>query len=205
MSKLPAYSDVLEYWFAGAADNDPLLKSRMPTWFGSSTEIDAEIRDRFLPAVEAATAGELSAWVPAPKKRLALILLLDQFTRNCYRGTRRAFAADDLALDLTLTGIELAMHEDLGPAEQVFFLMPLQHAESLQIQEKSVQQFEDLLHRLPEIRQPHFRGFVEYARLHFDIVKRFGRFPHRNGILGRTDTPEEKEYLSKDAPRFGQR
>ncbi len=200
----PGADDILEFWFGDSVSEDQVIGARMPLWFGSDPDTDLTIRKRFSDDVEKAASGQFDAWSASPRGTLALIILLDQFPRSLGRGTPAAFAQDARALSLCIAGIESAHQEALAYIEQVFFMMPLQHAESLAVQETSVRQFEALLDRIPEKRRQHYQGFVKYAHMHCEIVRRFGRFPHRNAILGRTSTHEEREYLAGDAPRFGQ-
>jgi uncharacterized protein (DUF924 family) len=166
---------------------------------------DALMAERFGLAAEAAAAGRLDDWAATPSGRLALILLLDQLPRNLYRGTARAFATDAAARALTVEGIEIGHDRALHPLERVFFYLPLEHAESPADQERCVQLFEALQREAPPGFEEPFAGFTRFARWHRDIVARFGRFPHRNRLLGRADTTEETRYLQGDAPAFGQR
>jgi uncharacterized protein (DUF924 family) len=135
---------------------------------------------------------------------LSLILLLDQFPRNIYRGTRRAFAADEKALHLTLTGIQSGADAALDRIERLFFYMPLQHSESLEVQDESIAAYRRLLDESPEALRPQFAEALEAARDHRAIIERFGRFPHRNRALGRVSTRDEREFLASEAQAFGQ-
>lgn len=197
-------ASVLQFWFADSSKNDQAISSRMPVWFGSDAAIDEEIRMLFGELVETAAAGRLEHWAGLALGRLALVILLDQFPRNLYRGTARAFAHDPLALAICEQSMDDGSLLTLAAIQQVFMLMPLQHAESKLIQSRSVKEFENLLDRLPPARREAFKGFTSYAHLHASIVHRFGRFPHRNAILGRMNTTAEEKYLAGDAPRFGQ-
>lgn len=190
--------DVLSFWFGEPGED------RGATWFGSDAALDAEIGRRFGAAVRAAQAGELDHWAEDAHGRLALVILLDQFTRNIHRGTPAAFAADERALALTEEGIARGHDRELEPIERVFLYMPMQHAESRDVQARAVATFESLADEVPDADRERFAGFAKYARLHRDIVARFGRFPHRNAILGRESTTAERDYLGGDAPRFGQ-
>lgn len=199
---------VLDWWFGRGGRADPALEARMRFWFGGDTQEqqlqrDAEIRARFGELMARAERGELDAWADGPRRRLALILLLDQFPRNVYRGTARAFATDDRALALALSGMQAGADAALSPAERMFFYMPLQHAESPEVQEESVAAFRRLLAEAPQESSAVFEASLKYAELHRDIVRRFGRFPYRNRVLGRATTPEELAWL-RDAPTFGQ-
>jgi uncharacterized protein (DUF924 family) len=165
-------NDVLEFWFSSPQ------RSR---GYAKDNKFDEEIRSRFLTTYEAACAGKLDDRRQAPESLLALIILLDQFPRNMFRGSARAFASDAQAMALTKEGIEKGFDRCLRGTQTDFFCMPLMHSESLADQ--------DLLVQLGH-------GDNRYAREHREIIARFGRFPHRNQILGRASTPEEVLYLA---------
>jgi len=168
--------DVLAFWFSSAQ------RSR---WYAKDNNFDAEIRRRFLATYEATRSGKLDEWSNAPKSLLSLIILLDQFPRNMFRGSARAFASDAQAVRLTKEGIEKRFDRSLSGAQLDFFYMPLMHSESLSDQ--------DLL-----IEWGH--GDNRYARQYHEIIARFGRFPHRNETLGRENTAEEAAYLAQRHP-----
>lgn len=201
---------VHSYWFGRLPLDRVSLDERMRLWFGkdaTATEIAATDRDiaaRFGDLVERALRGELDAWGDGPRRRLALILLLDQFPRSLHRGTARAFAGDEKALSLTLDGLQRAADAALDPVERLFFYMPLQHAENAEVQEESVAAFSRLVTESPSELRPVFEGSLLYARQHAEIVARFGRFPHRNAALGRSATPDEDAWLRAGGERFGQ-
>lgn len=197
---------VLTFWFQGQALSAARIERRMGAWFGKDPGFDHEIERAFKDDVEAASAGQFIHWANAPRGRLALILLLDQFRRNIYRGTAAAFARDQAALALCMAGILDNQDLDLTPIEQVFFYMPLQHAESRQAQTKSVALYSRLAGTVEPACREIFEGIARFAELHARIIRTFGRFPHRNALLGRENTAEEIEYLAgDDAPDFGQR
>jgi uncharacterized protein (DUF924 family) len=154
-------------------------------WFSRSDAFDADIRSRFLPTYEAAAAGKLSEWEDQAESALALILVLDQFPRNMFRGDKRAFAADALARDVAHRAINRGFDKTFPPAERTFFYLPFEHSEELDDQERCLALFKamgDL-------------DLLRWAELHADIIRRFGRFPHRNAMLGRATTAEEKSFL----------
>ena len=194
---------VLTFWFQGRALSAPRIERRMGAWFGEDPGFDLEIERVFKGDVAAASAGQYIHWANAPRGRLALILMLDQFRRNIYRGTAAAFARDPTAFALCMAGIQ--DNQDLAPIEQVFFYMPLQHAESRQAQTKSVALYARLAETVAPACREIFEGIARFAELHARIIKTFGRFPHRNALLGRESTAEEIEYLAGEAPDFGQR
>jgi uncharacterized protein (DUF924 family) len=185
--------DVLGFWFG--APGSPEYGRAREMWFRKSDATDAAIRARFGTDVEAALAGELAAWAAAPSSALALIVLLDQFTRNIFRDTPRGFAGDAMALalarDLVATGHDRSLH----PVERWFVYLPFEHAESLAAQTESVR----LYTLLAEEGAP---DALVWARKHYDVIARFGRFPHRNAILGRPSTLDELAFLQLPGSRF---
>lgn len=200
----PDIQRILDFWFVDEPMTQPSLDSRMERWFGSGPEFDELIRRDFGTLVEKVSDGSLSRWSETIEGRLALIILLDQFRRNIHRGTREAFSRDAMALKLCVEGAMTGAYRDLDPFRQAFFFMPLQHAESLKIQERSLRIYRGLVGAVSETLKATFTTFAEFAELHYDIIRAFGRFPHRNRILGRENTPEEAEYLDGGALRFGQ-
>jgi uncharacterized protein (DUF924 family) len=194
---------LLDEWFGDTRRDPALASQRNAFWFGADRQRDARLRQSFGESVEDALAGGFTGWQDEPASRLALIILLDQLTRNIHRGTPRAFAGDPRAAALCLAGIGTGMERALAPVEQAFFYMPLQHTEDRAAQEMSVQQFRSLAERNPEHRRV-FDHFLEFAEEHRNVIERYGRFPHRNAILGRESTTEEVAYLEQGAPRYGQ-
>ena len=196
---------VLTFWFQGRALSAPRIERRMKIWFGEDPAFDHQIEREFRHDVEAASAGRLIHWADAPRGRLALILLLDQFRRNIYRGAAAAFSHDRMALELCMGGLLDNQDHDLAPIEQVFFYMPLQHAESRPAQARSVALYGRLARTGTPACRKLFERIARFAELHARIIQTFGRFPHRNALLGRENTAAETEYLAGDAPDFGQR
>ncbi|MFY9317155.1 MAG: DUF924 family protein [Burkholderiales bacterium] len=172
-------AEVLEFWFG----------RERKAWFAKDTQFDAEIRSRFLPLYEQASAGGLSSWHEEPRSCLALVIVLDQFPRNMFRGTARAFAADRLALEAARTIVARGWDKAFTPDERTFAYLPFEHSESLEDQERALQLFEGSEN-------------YEWARKHYEVVRRFGRFPHRNAALGRASTPEELEFLRQPGSGF---
>ena len=206
---LPADNDtriaeILTYWLGAAAPTDADALTRQSLWFTKSADTDAEIRARFGPLVEEALSGTLDGWAESARGRLALILLLDQFTRNLFRGTPKSFAGDSQALQLALDGI-LAGH-DTDPAipsvARIFCYLPLEHAEDGPLQAQSVAAFAKLHELAAPALRSFFAGTLDYALKHQDVITRFGRFPHRNAILARPSTPQEQEYLAQPGAGF---
>lgn len=195
---------ILSFWFKEHELSAPQIDGRMDTWFGEDPVFDHEIERDFAEDVERASAGELNHWAHEPRGRLALILLLDQFRRNIYRGTAKAFEKDKAALKLCVEGAMGKTDRGLAPIHRVFFYMPLQHAESRKVQAKSRKIYQRLAASVSETYKETFETIAQFADLHADIIDRFGRFPHRNKLLNRENNPEEDEYLADDSPGFGQ-
>ncbi len=195
---------ILDFWFQEQALTAPQIDRRMEIWFGSDPLFDHEIVENFGNDVELASNGKLNHWADSPRGLLALIILVDQFRRNMYRNTEKAFSKDKLALKFCVEGAMQKKEQDLAPIEKVFFYMPLQHAESAKVQAKSVELYKRMTESVSPTYRETFETVLQFAELHKDIIDQFGRFPHRNELLGRENTPEEDEYLSGDSPDFGQ-
>jgi uncharacterized protein (DUF924 family) len=202
--------DVLDFWFGETSPRGDALVVRMNTWFGNTTAetqaaFDAQIRERFGADVELALRGELDHWAQTPRGRLALVVLLDQFPRNLFRGTARAFAGDLRAQRLVVEGCDTGADRALDLVERYFFYMPLQHAENADLQERSVAAFRQLAAETPDDIRETLESGPHYAEEHRNIIARFGRFPHRNAALDRESTAAERAYFASDAPDFGQK
>lgn len=195
---------ILGLWFEERELTAPQIDARMDVWFGEDPELDERIRKDFEDEIRDASEMRLGHWRATPRGRLALIIVIDQFRRNVYRNTAAAFSHDKLALKLCIEGIVQQVDRDLTPIERVFMYMPMQHTEMLNVQKKSVLVFSALAKRVSPTLRETFQTFAEFAELHHDIIERFGRFPHRNAVLGRANSPEERQYLEGDAPSFGQ-
>jgi uncharacterized protein (DUF924 family) len=191
-SRAAELSRRIELWFGG--DDAPELRARQ----------DAEIAAQFSELVERAASGALGSWADSPRRRLSLIILLDQFPRNIFRGKSRAFAYDKEALALALSGMQSAADGALDALERIFFYMPLQHSESQEIQDESVAAYRRLVAEAPEDLRGVCQDSLDAAEAHRDIIRRFGRFPGRNRALGRVSTPEERTYLESGGRRYGQ-
>lgn len=188
-------AEVLEFWFGPPELSDTEAVSAR--WFGKDPAFDAQIRERFGALIEQALADELRDWAWQPGPALARILLLDQFTRNAFRDTARAFAGDALALAAARSMVAQAQDQALPPLRRVFVYLPFEHAEDRAAQAESMQLFTRLAEEAPGLS-----GYAEYARRHQEIVERFGRFPHRNALLGRESTPEEFTFLQQPGSGF---
>jgi len=187
--------DVLELWFGKPATTTEEYGKKIRRWFMGGPALDAELRERFGSLVERAIAGELDAWATTPRGRLALIVVLDQFTRSIFRDTPRMYAGDAKAQALALDGLDRGFDEQLGFEERQFLGMPLAHAEDLALQERSVTEMNELVADAADFHKPLIAMGVEQSRKYRDLIAKFGRFPHRNKLLGRTNTPEEEAFL----------
>lgn len=196
-------AEILDYWF-GKSDSDPqVFVEKGKLWFGKDEQVDREIENRFGSLIEiVAERGLLAGEQSEEKRYLASILVVDQFTRNVFRNDPRAFASDPVALKLAFDALDAGHDRRLRPIERVFLYLPLEHSEDLSLQNRSVALFEALLADLPEEWKPAFSGTLDYAIRHQQIIARFGRFPHRNRILGRESTPEEIEFLKQPNSSF---
>lgn len=181
---------ILDFWF-GAPDSDAYGKPR-EVWFKSDETFDAEISERFETALGQAAAGAHDGLAETADGALALTILLDQFPRNIYRGTPRAFAFDPRALAVARQALEAGHDQAVAPFQRTFLYLPFEHSESLADQERSVALFTTL----------GIENGIDYAIRHRDIIVRFGRFPHRNAILGRESTPEELSFLEQPDSAF---
>ncbi len=199
---MPTPTPILDYWF-GECHDGWIAEDRSRLWFAGRPEDDAEMSERFGAAIDAALAGDLEAWREEPTGALAYILLLDQMTRATRRGAAAAFAGDPLALAACHAGLRSGQDQALPPVCWTFFYLPLEHSESLADQERCVALSAALRDSLPE-RVELLQTAHDYAVQHCDIIARFGRFPHRNAVLGRQSTPEEVAYLEGGGGRFGQ-
>jgi uncharacterized protein (DUF924 family) len=168
-------SDVLAFWREAGPDQ----------WFAKNTAFDGQVRTRFLATYEAAAAGKLADWENAPDSALALVIVLDQFPRNMFRGSARTYAADPLALALAERALARGFDQAVAPTDRQFFYLPFEHSEALADQDRACALF----------RAEGDADKLKWAELHADIIRRFGRFPHRNAALGRVSTPEELAFL----------
>lgn len=180
--------DVLDFWFADG---------QAAHWFARDAAFDAAIRARFADTLAAAAAGELEDWATEPCGWLALLIVLDQFSRNLHRNDARAWACDARAQALAVAGIARRMDMALAPAQRVFAYLPLEHAEDLALQRHSVTLFRALAAQVPAAERDSYENYLDYARRHCEVIARYGRFPHRNAALGRASTADERAYLAQ--------
>lgn len=198
---------VLNFWFGACPPEDGPALGLQGQWFTKSDAFDARIRARFGATIEAALAGQLDGWAQLPLGWLALVVVLDQFTRNVFRGQARSFAGDAQARALVRAGLAQQWDQQIACMARPFVLLPLEHAEDLALQDESVARFSALLADAraagaPEAVLRTLAGNLDYAERHQVVIRRFGRFPHRNAMLGRTSTAEEQDYLAQPGAGF---
>ncbi|SMF59011.1 Uncharacterized conserved protein, DUF924 family [Alteromonadaceae bacterium Bs31] len=204
MTLIPA-KEIIEFWFSECDAHPEQLQSVAGRWYSGAVSFDKEIVERF---------GHLFDLVPEPlmsaldtlneDELLAAILLCDQYSRNCFRRSAKAFQFDDFSLRLLDVALAKGLHLSMHPIYCVFLLMPLQHAEDLSRQEQGLKLFEALEARASEPYRSYIENTARYARDHHELIAQFGRFPHRNEVLGREPSQEERDYLSAGGKRFGQ-
>ena len=197
-----APDEVLEFWFGDALRSPEAVDARCALWFARSDAFDREIRERFAALPRWAALGAFEAWREAPESTVALLLVLDQFPRNLHRDDPRAFAFDAQAREVALAAVDVGFDRRLHPLEASFLYLPFEHAEDLDLQNLCVERFEALVPRAPDGLQRRFEEFASYARRHRDVIARFGRFPHRNDVLARESTPEERAFLASGGDDF---
>ena len=186
---------VLSFWIEPKPATEDELAARGKIWFMGGKEIDREIAEQFGGLVEAATQGKLDGWSATARGRLALVILLDQFTRNIYRGSSRAFESDAKAVEIVAAGYDSNEFDAFDAIDHMFLSLPFSHSENLEHQKRAVRHGVHYANTArPEWKKVMRQG-VDFARKHLDVIARFGRFPHRNAVLGRESTPEEREYL----------
>lgn len=191
-----------EFWFGTDTDDAKVADQKAKLWWSKDTAVDHNIAQRFEKSTLAAVDGLLDSWKSTPRGLLALILLTDQFPRNMYRGTPASFACDHFALQLCKQGLEQGVDQLLRPIERVFVYLPLEHSEAIADQELAVHLMAQLASEVSAVQKSTFDGFHQFAIRHRDIIARFGRFPHRNEILGRTSTEEETAFLKTAGSSF---
>ena len=201
MTTTAGFEEVLSFWLGDLDASGCATEEASARWWKKSDAFDAEIRERFGAAHESICDDAREAWLDAPRSRVAYVIVLDQFSRNMFRGSPRMYAEDPRALRATLGGLEAEHDEELGYHERYFLYMPLMHAEDVAHQDRCVQLFEGMKTLYPE-RSKQLERTVGFAVQHRDIVARFGRFPHRNAILGRESTAEELSFLEGPGSSF---
>ncbi|OWG37760.1 hypothetical protein CAQ69_14085 [Stutzerimonas stutzeri] len=196
------WQDLLHWWFGQGTSATEIAAEKQRLWFGYRPQQDAEARERFGALVEQALNGDLQDWAEQPEGWLALVLLLDQLPRMIHRDTPRAFAGDERAQQLVRDGLAHGGDMLLSPIQRVFIYLVLEHAENLAVQDLAVAHFTALRDIAAEHEQALFRDFLDYAERHRDVISRFGRFPHRNAILGRDSSDAEQSFLQQPGSSF---
>jgi len=199
---IAAADAVLDFWFGAPGAAADIAARQGKLWFGKSAANDALVVDRFAETLVAAGKGELDSWNDSPRGRLALIVVLDQFPHHIHRNHGLSFAYDAQSLALALDMIARGEDVHIAPIERVFAYLPLEHAETMAMQDLSVAQYEKLAAEASPAEKDLFEGFLDYARKHRDVVAHFGRFPHRNELLGRSSTPDEIGFLQQPGSHF---
>jgi len=195
---------ILEFWFADACESPATCSARDGIWFGSDKQLDEAIFEHYSDTVIDAGGGHFDFWADDTRGRLALIILLDQFPRNIYRGTAEVFRYDGKALTLAREGMATGQLDELAVPEQAFMLMPFQHAEDLAAQDEGLERYSAMAQAAPPEWREKALGYRDFSALHRDIISSFGRFPHRNAVLGRKPTEAETRYLAEGGATFGQ-
>ncbi|WP_434559156.1 DUF924 domain-containing protein [Pseudomonas sp. Z5-35] len=194
------WQPLLDWWFGSANTPDEIAADKGKLWFGKGH--DRQAQERFGALVEQALAGGLTEWAQRPEGWLALVLLLDQLPRMIFRDTPRSFSGDLRAQALVAQGLAAGFDRHLKPIQRVFIYLVLEHCENLAVQNEAVSRFIDLVREQPEAQRAVFEDNLDYAERHQKIIARFGRFPHRNAVLGRESTAEEMEFLKRPGSRF---
>jgi uncharacterized protein (DUF924 family) len=194
---------VLHFWFGHSIDRPALVAERQRLWFRKDFNTDKLIAHRFGDLLAKLSSGEAYRWAArSPRERLAAVVTLDQFSRNIFRDTPAAFENDALALKLAKEGLARGEDMALAPIERWFLYMPLEHSESATDQRRSVEKFTALLTAVPADQRAAYAPALDFAKRHAAVIRRFGRFPHRNAILGRTSTTAERAFLSRPGSHF---
>ena len=197
MHKKERIDDILHFWFGRVEETIIPSENRAKIWFGENADVDLEIRSNFLDDLNSAKQGECQEWEYTARGQLALIVLLDQFSRHIHRDTPLAFSQDPMAIRICLSGIEAGLDHQLSLIERVFFYFPLLHSENKQHQEQSVKAYALLSELSFAETRVIFDSFVKFANHHFSVIDKFGRFPQRNLLLQRSITPQEQSFLNE--------
>ena len=199
---MSTWQPLLDWWLGAEGSATEVAAARQGLWFGKRDSQDLEAEARFGALVERALAGDLKNWLDDPQGWLAQLILLDQLPRMIFRNTPRAFAGDSRARPLLQEGLERGWDRRLTPIQRVFAYLVFEHAEDLPLQDRAVELFADLLNEAAVDERPLFANFLDFAERHQRVIARFGRFPHRNAILGRASTDEEQAFLREPGSRF---
>ncbi len=192
--------EIIEFWFGENHKKTPLQNSKK--WFTKDPKFDAEVSALFKPTLQHIAEGGLADWNETPQGSLAYILLTDQFPRNIFRNQKTSFAFDPYALIASKFGVQHGLDEELSWIERTFYYLPFEHAEDIKMQEEALRLFQNLQRSIPKEFADYGDSTYDYAIRHWEIIKKFGRFPHRNLILRRDSTPEEIEFLKQPDSSF---
>ena len=195
------FEKIIKFWFGRVEETIVPSENRARIWFAESPDVDEEIRAKFHTELTSAIEGKCLDWELNPRGQLALIIILDQFSRHIYRDSSKAFAQDDYALGICTKGMEEQADHALSLIERVFYYFPLLHSENLDCQERSIRAYQMLVELAFPETQIVYESFFKFAKHHYGIIRRFGRFPQRNIVLGRESTEEEINYM-KEAQHF---
>lgn len=196
------WQPLLDWWFGSSGSPQETVADKGRLWFGKRDSQDLEAQTRFGDWVDQALAGGLTEWAQRPEGWLALVLLLDQLPRMIYRDSAKSFSGDLRAQALVAQGIAADFDRQLSPLQRVFIYLVFEHCENLAVQNEAVSRYIELLAQQPEADRALFADYLDFAEKHQKVIARFGRFPHRNAVLGRESTAEELEFLSKPGSRF---
>ncbi|WP_095192285.1 DUF924 family protein [Pseudomonas sp. Irchel 3A7] len=196
------WQPLLEWWFGNSESSKEVAAQKGKLWFGKRDSQDLEARERFGDQVEQALAGGLTEWAQCPEGWLALVLLLDQLPRMIFRDSPKTYSGDARAQALVAQGIAADFDRQLLPIQRVFIYLVFEHCENLAVQNEAVSRYLGLLAQQPESDRALFADYLDYAEQHQKVIAQFGRFPHRNAVLGRESTTEELAFLSKPGSRF---
>jgi uncharacterized protein (DUF924 family) len=195
--------DVIAYWLGDTEFDPAAAHARNRFWYRATIQIDCAIKDRFEDVHASIRNGRLLHWGEGAEGALAVVIVLDQFSRNMYRGQREAFGQDSLARAITVRALDREFDDQLSVPGKVFLCHPFTHSESPIDQDRAVNTYELMVDRVSDDWKPFVQSFVNHAKGHRDLIQRFGRFPHRNAAMVRQSTTEEESYL-RSAPRYGQ-
>ncbi len=190
---------VLRFWFG----DDPLKPlANRSLWFARSAEVDSMIRERFEPLLSEAATGAFDDWAKTKDGALALVVLCDQFPRNMYRDDEEAFRYDDRSLRAAQIAIDHGLDKGMSVVERVFLYLPFEHSENIDVQNRSVELYQELMEEARDEERSFIQEALDYALRHREIIAKFGRFPHRNDLLGRSSTKDEIEFLKRPGSAF---
>ena len=194
--------DILRFWFGEQEDDADVAKTQQSLWWSKNPDVDREISETYRATLEEACRGDLADWENSARGMLALIILVDQFSRNIFRDDARSFSSDHLAREWCRQLLARRLDMELRPIERVFAYLPLEHSEDMADQERCVALYTTLDAQAPHRHQEVFAGFLHFARAHRNIIRRFGRYPHRNKILSRESTAAEETFLTQPGSPF---